>query len=275
MRKVKCQTIMNLIEEMAPKKIAEQWDNVGLLIGDGSQTVKRLMVCLDVPEWVIDEAIEEKVDMIISHHPIIFSSLKKINTDTVLGRKIIKLIKNNISVYAAHTNYDMVKGGLNDIFVNLMGFEKATVIEPIKDLNLSSTEEVSFGLGRLAELNDSTILPIYANSIKKQLDIESIRMAGDPNKSIRRIAFLNGSGGKFIRSARLAGADLLVTGDLGYHEMLDAVEMGLCVIDAGHYATEKIMMKAIYLFLVNKFDQIGYDVEVIQSKTNNDPVVII
>jgi len=266
---------MNLMEEMAPKRFAEQWDNVGLLIGDGSQTVKKLMVCLDVPQWVVDEAIEQKVDMIISHHPIIFNSLKKINTDTALGRKIIKLIKNNISVYAAHTNYDMVKGGLNDIFVNLMGFEKATVIEPIKDMNLSPQEEGTYGLGRLVQLYNTTTLPIYANNVKKQLDIESVKMAGDSNKAIKRIAFLNGSGSKFIRNAKVAGADLLVTGDLGYHEMLDAVEMGLCVIDAGHYATEKIMMKAICLFLVNKFDQIGYDVEVVQSKTNNDPVVII
>lgn len=128
---VKCQTIAAMIEELASKKLAEDWDNVGLLVGDGSKKISRILVSLDVTDWVIDEAIEKKVDMIVSHHPVIFGAVKRITADTVLGRKLLKLIINNIAVYCAHTNYDIASGGLNDLFANHMGFNCFELIEAL------------------------------------------------------------------------------------------------------------------------------------------------
>ncbi|MDD4504361.1 MAG: Nif3-like dinuclear metal center hexameric protein, partial [Clostridiaceae bacterium] len=236
---VKCQTVAGILDELAPRRLAESWDNVGLLVGDGKQNINRLMVCLDVPEWVVEEAIEKNVDMIISHHPMIFNGIKRINSDTATGRKLLSLIKNNIALYSMHTNYDIVAGGLNDIFARELGFYNSSVI--VETYN----EGQVMGLGRIAELEKETTLSIYANDVKTLLGADHITFAGDPNRAIKKVALLNGSGNKFVNDARFAGADVLVTGDMQYHGILDALEMGLCVIDAGHYATEKIMIKYI------------------------------
>jgi dinuclear metal center YbgI/SA1388 family protein len=370
---VKCQTIANMIEELAPKKLAESWDNVGLLIGDGSTKVNKILVCLDATEWVIDEAIEQEVDMLVCHHPIIFGSLKRITADTVLGKKIIKLISKGISVYSAHTNYDIAKNGLNDLFAELLGFKSFSLIapsyteklykllvyipkghedkifnaligagagqignyssctyrtegigtfkpetgthpfigtegqlelvnetklgtivpqsllnktikalikahpyeEPAYDIMLLENEGKSLGIGRVGELEHTTTLAVYAESVKVALGIDKVRIAGDPNKVIKKVAMLNGTGNKFISAARFAGADVLVTGDMQYHEMVDAVEAGMCIIDAGHFATEKIMIPAMASYLRNKCMANGYNVEIIESKNNEDISVII
>ncbi len=370
---VKCQSIINIMEEMASRKLAESWDNVGLLIGDGRQEVSKVMVCLDVPEWVVEEAIANNVDMIIAHHPIIFSSIKKINSDNILGRKIMKLIKNNISVYCFHTNYDIVSGGLNDMFAAQLGFKSFEIIEtttteklyklavfvpagheqklmevmgkagagfignyshctfrssgtgtfkPLEGCNpyigrigeLENVDEIrletivseknlnkvvremlkahpyeeaaydvyelenkgkSMGLGRLVELEKETNLEDLALRIKKALNVDSIKVAGEKNRIIKKAALINGAGNKFVNSAYFAGAQVLVTGDMQYHQIMDAVEMGLCVIDAGHFATEKIMVKHIAHALKSKFEQLKYGVEVIESQSNIDPVITI
>ena len=370
---VKCQTIIGLIEEFAPKKLAESWDNVGLLVGDGSQPVSKLMVSLDVPEWVVDEAIENKVDLIVCHHPIIFSGLKRVNSDTVLGRKLLKLIKNNISVYCTHTNYDFAKGGLNDIFAWQLGLkdfdtieaihteklykiavyvpkehvekvmdamtaagagyigkyssctfrseglgtfkgeegskpyigkvEKLETVEEYKLETIASErilnkviakmqkahpyEEVAYdvyllqnqgnvlGLGRIGELSKEMTLSEYAAEVKELLGLNEIRLAGDLDKKIKKVAVQNGCGNKFAANARFAGADVLVTGDMQYHEISDALEAGLCIIDAGHFATEKIMIKSMAEYLNNRFIDLKYKIEVLESKSNTDPIKTI
>ena len=370
---VKCQTIANIIEELAPKKLAESWDNVGLLIGDGSTKVNKILVCLDATEWVIDEAIEQEVDMLVCHHPIIFGSLKRITADTVLGKKIIKLISKGISVYCSHTNYDIAKYGLNDLFAEHLGFRSFSVIEPtyteklykilvyipkshedkifnaligagagqignyssctyrtegvgtfkpetgthpfigeegklvmvnetklgtivpqsllnktikalIKahpyeepayDIMPLENEGKSLGIGRIGELEQATTLAVYADNVKAALGIDKVRIAGDPNKNIKKVAMLNGAGNKFVSAARFAGADVLVTGDMQYHEMVDAVEAGMCIIDAGHFATEKMMIPAMANYLRSKCMANGYKVEIIESKNNGEISVII
>lgn len=373
MATVKCQTIAGMIEELASKKLAEHWDNVGLLVGDGSSKIKKILVCLDVTEWVIDEAIEKKVDMIVSHHPVIFSPIKRITADTVLGRKLLKLISNNIAVYCAHTNYDIAGGGLNDIFASHMGFKTFELIEPLQTEKLfklivyipkghedkifkalvdagaghignysscsfrtegkgtflpeqgthpfigepgklEEVEEVklgtivpqsilnktvkalikahpyeepaydimpidnpgkSYGIGRLAVLENETTLSLYAQNVKEALKLEKVKFSGDPNKVIKKVALLNGTGNKFISAARFAGADVLVTGDMQYHEIVDAVEAGLTVIDAGHYGTEKLMIPAMASYLKEKCKAAGYDVEIMESEANKEISVII
>ena len=136
-------------------------------------------------------------------------------------------------------------------------------------------EGKSLGLGRIGELEHTTTLAVYAESVKVALGIDKVRIAGDPNKMIKKVAMLNGTGNKFISAARFAGADVLVTGDMQYHEMVDAVEAGMCIIDAGHFATEKIMIPAMASYLRSKCNANGYNVEVIESKNNEDISVII
>lgn len=259
---VKCQTIAGILEELAPKGLAEGWDNVGLLVGDGRRKIERVMVCLDVPEWVIEEAVERKADMIVSHHPMIFNGIKRVNTDNVTGRKIISLIKNNIALYCMHTNYDIAQDGLNDVFAKELGFSDFSILEE------TAYESRIMGIGRIAELEKETTLLMYAENVKTLLGTGHVSFAGDPNRKIKKVALINGSGSKYINSARFAGADVLVTGDMQYHGVLDALEMGLCVIDAGHYATEKIMIKHIAEYLRNKFQELKLDADVVESNAN-------
>ncbi|MDF2522163.1 MAG: putative cyclohydrolase 1 type 2 [Clostridia bacterium] len=370
---IKCQTIAGMIEELANKKLAEDWDNVGLLVGDGSAKINKVLICLDVTDWVIDEAIEQKADMIVSHHPIIFGAVKRITSDTVLGRKLLKLISNNIAVYSAHTNYDIAHGGLNDLYANRLGFKSFEIIEATQTEKLyklivyipkgheekvftamvnagagkignygscsfrtegtgtflpeegthpfigepgklEETDEIklstivpqgslnkaikallkthpyeepaydilpmenlgkSYGLGRLGQLENETTLALYAETVKKALGLDKVKISGDPNKIIKKVALLNGAGNKFTSAARFAGADVLVTGDMQYHELLDAVEAGLAVIDAGHFATESLMIPAMAEYLREKCKKAGYDVEIIESAANKDISVII
>lgn len=368
MAQLKCGTVVSIMDSIAPRKLAEEWDNVGLIIGDSSSNVNKIMVSLDLPVWVVDEAVENNVDMIITHHPIIFNPIKKINSDTTLGKKIIKLIKNNISVYSSHTNYDIAQNGLNDIFAKQLGFEKTEIIkttsqeklfkivvyipegfedkileemskagagcignysncsfrvkgtgtfqpmeganpfigqvdrlEKVDEYRLETIvpesklnqvikamlaahpyEEVaydvyelknqgqSYGLGRIGYLENEITLSSYASFIKKTLNLENIRFYGPSDALIKTVAMLNGSGNSFINAARHAGADVIITGDLQYHQALDALEEGIYAIDAGHFGTEKIMIKALSDCLRNILEKNGYNVEVIESKTNTD-----
>ncbi len=370
---VKCQTVAGILDELAPRKLAESWDNVGLLVGDGKQKVGRVMVCLDAPEWVVQEAVEKDVDMIIAHHPMIFSGIKRVNADTATGRKLLELIKNNIALYSMHTNYDIVSGGLNDIFAARLGFEKSEVLqetyreklyklavyvpsgheekvidamcgagagyigkyssctfrtkgigtfepqegakpfigsagrlESVEEYRVETIateklinkvvkemlkahpyEEVAYdifetrnegnvmGIGRIAELEKEITLSSYAAEVKALLNADYVRFAGDADRKIKKVALLNGSGSKFTSSARFAGADVLVTGDMQYHDIIDALEMGLCIIDAGHYATEKIMMSYIAEYLKIRFQELKLDIEVLESSSNTEIMRIL
>lgn len=277
MAQLKCGTVATIMESIASKRLAEDWDNVGLIIGDRSSIVNKILVCLDLPLWVVEEAVENKVDMIITHHPLIFDPLKKINSDTVLGKKIIKLIKNNISVYSCHTNFDIAQDGLNDIFAKQLGFEKTEVMKPISEEKRYKVEESdkgkALGLGRIGRLENSVTLASYAAFVKKTLNIDNVRYSGPPDASIKNIAILNGAGNKFISTAKFSGADVLVTGDIQYHQMIEALEEEIYVIDAGHFGTEKIMMKAVSDYLITYFKGKRYSVEVMESKSNIDTVV--
>ncbi len=271
MPEAKCGTVISMMEDIAPKRLAEDWDNVGLIIGDGSKPVRKIMVCLDFPKWVLDEALSIGADMVITHHPLIFSGIKAVNTDSALGRMIIKLIKNDISVYSSHTNFDIAKNGLNDIFARRLGFDSFSIIQP---LNMGNESE-ALGIGRLGEMNERIPLETYAKSVKKILGLSSVRYAGNPDCQVKRVALINGSGGRYIKQAKAAGADVLVTGDMGYHQILDALESGLSVIDAGHYGTEIMMIDAVADYLKASLVRLGYGTEVLRSKTNINPIIEI
>lgn len=271
MPEAKCGTIISMMESIAPRKLAEDWDNVGLLIGDGSKPIKKLMVCLDLPHWVLEEALLLGVDMIITHHPIIFSGIKAVNTDSALGRKIIKLIKNDISVYSSHTNLDIAKDGLNDIFARKLGFNNFSIIQPL----YTESEGEVLGIGRLGELSESMTLEAYAESVKEILGLSGVKYAGNPNSQIKKVALINGAGGRYIRQAKASGADVLITGDVSYHQVLDALEFGLSIIDAGHFGTEIMMVDAVADYLKASLEGLGYETEILKSKTNINPIVEI
>lgn len=232
---MKVSNITTWLEEHFPASVAEDWDNVGLLTGDDNSEVNHIFLALDLTEEVLDEAKEAGADMIVTHHPMIFSGIKKINNHSFTGRKIIKLIQSEISYYAMHTNYDIL--GMADLsarYLELLNFRVLSVT--------GEKDGVPFGFGRVGELGRTMSLREYALLIKKNLKLSDIKVYGNLEQEVKVAAVCTGSGKSMIGDAIKAGADVYVTGDIDHHTGIDTVAQGLCIIDAGHYGTEYIFM---------------------------------
>ena len=216
-------------ENRFPKILAENWDNVGLILGYKDKNIKKILVCLDITENVVDKAVFEKVDLIVSHHPLIFSGQKTILGDNFLGKKILKLIENNISVYGAHTNVDSADGGLNDYVLEKMAFNGKKLDFELKPL-------------RYFELNEYTNIEDIIYRINENLKIENVRLARSYRKNkIKKIAITTGAGDSFISEVIENKVDLFITGDLKHHIALDSIESGIYLLDIDHYGSEKLV----------------------------------
>lgn len=231
---VKCQVVMNALERIAPKHLAEDWDNPGLLVGSPEQAVHGIVICLDVSEAVIDYAIAQKADMIIAHHPLIFKGVKKIRTDLPLGRKLQKLLKHDIAVAAAHTNLDIAVGGVNDVLAKAIGLEKLSNFV----ITAQDDDGTIESLGRIGSLPQPMHIRDFAEQVRDGLPTQFVRLVEAGARPVRKVALCSGSGAEFIDKAALMGADVYVTGDVKYHEAQHAVDLGMHVIDAGHFGTE-------------------------------------
>lgn len=255
----KVNDIIKVMEKIAPPYLKEDFDNVGLMVGDRDKCVKRVLLALDCTLKVIEEAKEKNIDLIITHHPLIFRKPNNITTDTLQGKKIIELIKNDISLYSSHTNLDSVENGLNHTIVSILGFNDSTILEKnMKDDNA--------GLGRLVSLNEEITLEELVNKIKGALNISNLRVVKGNNK-VSKVAVINGSGQDFIGKAVALGADCIVTGDTTYHFASDYKEMGISILDVGHFASEQIIFFNVMERLKEKFK----DIEIVASKVEEDP----
>ncbi|OLN23380.1 Nif3-like dinuclear metal center hexameric protein [Domibacillus antri] len=364
--------VIQMFEQFSPKAYAMEGDKVGLQVGRLNKPCKRVMIALDVLESVVDEAVAEKIDLIIAHHPIIYRPLRALVTDQPAGRLIEKLIKHDIAVYAAHTNFDVAKGGVNDMLAGALGLEKTDVLVPTyrEDLrklvvfvpadhaeavrnalgkagagfigryshcsfSQSGTgrfqpeegaapfigqsgvletvseerietiyparlekkvlgamfkshpyEEVAYdmyplhnkgeslGLGRIGYLPEAMTLEQFARHAKERLESGGVRVVGDLNRSVQKVAVLGGDGNKYWPDALRAGADVYVTGDFYYHTAHDADTEGLAVVDPGHNV-EKIMKKATAAVLNEKATAQKYEVSFIASAVQTDPFQFI
>lgn len=255
---LKVKDIIGNLEKKYPKANAESWDNVGLIVGKLNQEVRKVQLSLDTTDKVIENAIKNSADLIITHHPMIFKPVKTITTMDNLGRKIIKLIENNKSLYAMHTNLDSSKDGLNDYILNLLEVENSKVI----DVNELDNE---VGIGRLYTLSKEMNIDEYATFVKNSLKIKNIRIISENReKIIKKVALINGSGMSYWRKVKSLGADLFITGDIGYHDALDAKEAGINVFDIGHFESENCFVELL------RKDIEGMGIEVITF--NDGPV---
>lgn len=359
--------IIQLFEQFSPKGLAMEGDKVGLQIGRLNKKVERVLVTLDVLENVIDEAIKNDVQLIIAHHPPIYRPLKNVITDTTQGRMIEKLLRNDIAVYAAHTNLDVTKGGVNDLLAKALGIQKPEVLVPTVETALKKIvvyvpaesaeivrkalgdagagfignyshctfsangtgrflpgdqtkpyvgkpgvmetvdevrietivpeiqvkkvltamlkahpyEEPAFdiypvenkgevlGLGRIGTVDEMT-LSEFAEKVKKVLEVDRVRVVGDLDSKVKKVAVLGGDGNKYFSQAKFKGADVYVTGDIYYHTAHDAMMQGLNLIDPGHNV-EKVMKKGVAQTLGELCQKAGFQVEFIPSEENTDP----
>lgn len=228
---VKVKDIAEIINNFAPQELAYPWDNPGLIIGDRQRQVKKVYVTLDVFKFNVDEAISVGADMIVSHHPILFKGIKKIDTATQEGYVVRKLIENDIALYAAHTNLDCTVGGINDVLADKLGITECEIIE-------KNAQFDGCGLGRIGNLRESVSLGEFAKSVKNVLGTPFVRVCGDLNKKIARVAVGGGACDDLIPTAAMMGADVMVTADMKYHIASESMDSGIAVIDAGHFPTE-------------------------------------
>lgn len=230
-----CEKIMQCLEDLWPVTFAEHWDNVGLLVGRKEKQVQSIMLCVDVTEHVIKEAIAAKVDMIISHHPAIFAGMKRITDDTILGSKMLDLIRNDICVYAMHTNFDVM--GMADAASERLGLLDTKVLQITYEDDIATE-----GIGRVGKLKSAMSLEELAGFTKEAFDVSSVKVFGDPARVLVDVAICPGAGKSLTEDVLRAGVDVYITGDIDHHTGIDLMEAGVCVIDAGHYGIEKLFV---------------------------------
>lgn len=214
------------LEARIPRELAEPWDNDGLMCcADSLQEIHKVILTLDVTEDVVDYAIETGVDLIISHHPLIFRPLTSISEDNHVARKVIKLLENNVTVMSFHTRLDKVSGGVNDHLCKVLGIE----------------DTVPFGegdLGRIGYIPEERLLDDFALHVKECLEADVVRVS-DALNPVRHVAVVGGDGKSYVKDAIALGADTYISGRIGYNVMEEASEMGINLIEAGHYFTEQ------------------------------------
>ena len=232
---MKCREITEILERDYPGSCAEEWDNVGLLAGDYNSEIKSILVALDATDETIEQAVVGGFDMLITHHPLIFGSVKQINGNSLVGRRLLKLIGNHITYYAMHTNFDI--RGMAQLNEEQIGLINTKVL-----YETGEEDGNAEGIGRVGELKSTMSYMQLAEHVKTSLKIESVRCYGSCSEDVKKVAISGGSGKSVVNEAIKAGAQVLITGDIDYHTGIDAAAQGLYIIDAGHFGTEKIFM---------------------------------
>ena len=369
MKKTRIQDILGLLHAFAPPSLAEEWDNVGLQVGNPSLEVERVLISLEPSLAAVNHAASNQASLLITHHPLIFKPLKRISTNDPTGTTIFAAIKQNVAIASAHTNLDRAADGLNDwlatkvglgsavplqsvsgnlvklvVYVPIDHVEKVSAalfaggagdignysncsfqaegvgtflpkkgtdphigkigkLERVEEQRLETVvprhqlskvvsrmmkahpyEEVAYdilpmenvrtdvGLGRIGKLETSITLEDMIHRVKEQLGCSHLKVVGDLTRAVQKVAVCGGSGAFLLGEADRQGADLLITGDLKYHEALDARERGIAVIDAGHFATEQIAVEGLCKTLTDRAKEKGLRVEFIQYEGESDPI---
>ena len=246
---MKCAEIIQRLERIAPRYLAEKWDNVGLLAGRKEKEVKKIMLALDPTGSVIEEAIAWQADMLITHHPLIFSGMKSVTTEDFIGKRVYQLIQNDICYYAMHTNFDVM--GMADAAADKLKLQECQVL----DITFQD-EMTKEGIGKIGMLPNKMTLKECAFYIKESFQLPSIKVFGNSEQEVEKVALVPGSGKDYISHALSQGADILITGDIGHHNGLDALEREIAVIDAGHYGLEKIFSSYMEAVLKKELPEI-------------------
>ncbi len=354
--------VLNAINELAPWDLAESWDNVGLQVGSSNRRIQKIMVALDISKEVIQEGLDNQVDGILVHHPLIFKPLSQVNPDSPVGNYITKLIKNDLFLITAHTNVDKAEKGLNQYLAEILDLNEIEPLEPasrqvykvvvftpedylvkirevmtqtgagvigeytgcsfglkgtgtfkpssetdpfignhgeyteVTEIRLEMVVEAkalsgvlkavysnhpyeepavdvyslennsNHGLGRIGVLSKPLLLKDLCTVVQERLVAQQLRVAGDLDKTVTKVAICSGSGGSLIKTAIRKNADLYLTGDLDYHDFLNAKESGLAVIDAGHWATEQGFISLLCNYLTKYFKE-DKDLTIVPSST--------
>lgn len=235
----KVKNIFNFIDEIAPFEKALSFDNCGLIIGEMEKEVKNTLLSLDITKDVIEEAKNLNANLIISHHPIIFKPISSIKIDSTVSL----LCKNNINAICAHTNLDIAEKGVNFQLAQKLNLQSLTPL----------TYEEEKPMGLIGNLSREFTCEKFAEYVKNSLNCKGVRYTEFKDKKIKTVAVCSGSGGEFYKAAYEKGADVIVTGEVKHNQIINANELGLMVVDAGHYKTENVILEPLKNMLEEKF----------------------
>ena len=255
------QEVCDFLHEFAPPQLAEDWDNVGLLVGDPSRAASRIMTCLTVTPESAGEAVDQDVDLLVSHHPFPFRPIKQLTTRSTTGRLLLQLIEAGIAVHSPHTAFDSAAMGINQLLATGLGL---SAVRPL----VESTAVPPLGSGRYGELPEPQTLADFAQVVKTFLKIPGLHLVGQRDQLVRRVAVACGSAGTFLGAARDAGCDVLVTGETSFHTCLDGEATGIGLILPGHYASERFAVERLAVILAERFP----DATVWASRAERDPL---
>jgi dinuclear metal center YbgI/SA1388 family protein len=251
--------IAAFLEELAPVRLAEEWDNVGLLVGDRKANVKKLMTCLTVTPASAAEAIECGADLIVSHHPMPFHAVKRLTTETTVGRLLLDLIAANVAVFSAHTAFDSAADGINQRLAAGLSLRGIAPLVPHAE---------GQGAGRWGWLEEPIPLKELAARLKKFLNIEALHVVGLPDQSVRTVAVACGAAGEFLDAARHNGCDAMALGEARFHRCLEAEAAGIGLLLPGHFASERFAVERLAEALGRQFP----DADVWPSRRESDPL---
>ncbi|MEL7497210.1 MAG: Nif3-like dinuclear metal center hexameric protein [Planctomycetota bacterium] len=258
------QQVTQFLEQFAPTRLAEDWDNVGLLVGDRQGQAKAVMTCLTVTPETVEEAIEQNADLIVSHHPLPFRPLKRITTDQVPSKLLWDLVRAEISVYSPHTGFDSACQGINQSLGHRLGLNNLKPILPIPD------DPQQLGSGRLGVTSETTELAGFVATIKHQFDLPTLQVVGTDQQTVHRVAIACGSGGSFLTAAIESGCDTFVTGETTFHTALEAKANGLALVLLGHYQSERFAVEMLAEELSTAFS--NSQLKVWASQQETDPL---
>ena len=252
----KVKDVMAVIEEFAPLALQEKWDNSGLCIGSPEDKVSSVLLGLDCTPELVDEAIACGADMIVTHHPLIFSGLKKISAEDLVGEAVVKAIRAGISVYAAHTSADKVIAGVSGAMAARLG---------LKDVRILDEDGEGTGLGVVGNLPEPMTAQDALELVKERFALKVVKSSKPVGCKIERVAMCGGSGGSLIGAARAAGAQLYISGDISYHNFF--TPEGFMIMDIGHYESEIEIVDILFSLIKKNFPT--FAVRITQNMQSN------
>ncbi|MDY3918242.1 MAG: Nif3-like dinuclear metal center hexameric protein [Candidatus Limivivens sp.] len=243
--------LISRLEETYPRHIAESWDNPGLQAGRRDREIRKVYIALDASDEAIEQAAGWGADLLLTHHPLLMSGIKGVTADDLPGRRLLRLIESGVACYSMHTNYDIVSMG--QLAADRMGLQNAEVLT---ETGTDPQTGAAMGFGRIGSLPGSMTLAACGELVKEKFGLSSVKLFGDPERIVERAAILPGSGKSMVGDALKKQAQVMISGDFGHHDGLDAADQGLMILDAGHYGIEHIFIAHMAGYLRTCFPEL-------------------
>ena len=254
--------ICQFMNQLAPHELAEDWDNVGLLVGDPLISVQRVMTCLTITPESAAEAIEGRAGLVVTHHPLPFRPMQRLTSDQTPGRLLLDLIRADVAVYSAHTAFDSAANGINQRLAAKFGLQDIRALVP------AAVDNPNLGAARVARAGEAMKLADLLSLAKHEFALPSIQYVGDLQQSVSRVAFACGSGGSFLPAAIQAGCDTFVTGETNFHTCLEASARSVGLVLLGHFASERFALEGLADLIAQEFSL----EEIWASRRESDPI---